>query len=155
MANATTNLTITVFGKEGYQVHLPVDGASHIYKGTLVAQLAATGALVPGSTAASGPAIGVAQHEADNSAGGDGDARCMIESDRIYAFANDGTDTISEALPLNSVVYMVDDHTVADDSSSGSRFAAGLFKGMEPDGRVRVLVNSEMVVLTLGLTSPA
>ncbi len=155
MANATTNLGTPVFGKEGFRAHLPVNGGSHIYGRTLVAQNA-EGNLVPGSTASSGVAIGIAEHEADNSAGADGDKRCMVESDRVYGLLNgSGGDACSEATPQNSVVYMVDDHTVADNDSSGTRKAAGLFRGMEPDGRVRVLVNSEMVVLVLGLVSPA
>lgn len=154
MSNATTNLGITVFGKAGQQWHLPVDGGTHIYKGTLVAQLAATGMLVPGSTAASGVAIGVAQHEADNT-GADGAKRCMVETDRVYAFANAaGGDACSEATLQDSVVYMTDDHTIADNDGGATLFAAGLFKGMEADGRVRVLVNSNMVVLALGLTLP-
>lgn len=140
MANATSNLTRRTVGSGGRNFNLPVDGGSHIYEGTLIAQLAATGAAVPATTALSGAAVGVATHEVDNT-GADGAKRVLIESDRIFEFANAaGGDACSEATPLFAVVYMTDDHTIADNSSSGTRPAAGRFAGMSEDGRVRVFV---------------
>lgn len=147
MANTTKNLILEAVGDGGAMTfHLPVDGGSHIYKATLVSQLTATGALVPYSTASSGVCVGVAQHEADNSAGGasDGDVRCWVETKRAYAFAN-GTagDAFSEATLIGSVVYGDDDHTVAK-VSTGGRKAVGFYMGLEEDGRVRVFVDPGM-----------
>ncbi|HEU4431450.1 MAG TPA: hypothetical protein VFT98_22005, partial [Myxococcota bacterium] len=120
---------------------LPVDGGTKIFKGTLCTQLTATGALVPYSTAAAGKVVGVAQHDADNSGGADGAQRCVVESGRVYIFDNGaGGDAFSEASLIGSAVYGTDDHTVADNSSTQTREAIGFFMGMEPDGRVRVLV---------------
>lgn len=141
MSNATSNLIKRPYGGQpGRLVNLPVDGGSHIYDGTLVAQLG-TGMVVPGSTASSGAAIGVAQHEQDNSSGSDGDKRVLVEYGRIYELANAaGGDACSEALPMYAVVYMTDDHTVADNDASGTLKPAGRFMGMSEDGKVRVFV---------------
>lgn len=141
MSNSTVNLVYESYGKHGRDVILPVDGGSHIYEGTLVSQLVATGMLVPGSTAASGPAIGVATHEVDNSGGADGAKRCKIEFDRTFAFPNaTAGDACSEAMLFGTVVYMTDDHTIANNSNLGARQVAGRFMGMTDDGLVRVFV---------------
>ncbi len=141
MSNATSNLRCYPYGKGGRDIVTPVDGGAHLYEGTLVAQLTATGMLVPGSTASSGPACGVATHEQDATAVADSVVRCTIETDRIFLFANGATtDACSEATLLGSVVYMLDDHTVADNNGGATLQPAGLFAGMEPDGKVRVYV---------------
>lgn len=141
MSNATSNLAPAPYGKGGRDVVLPVDGGAHIYAGTLVSQLSATSMLVPGSTALSGAAIGVAAHEADNTSGADGALRCRVMTDQVFLFPNGaGGDACSEATAMFSVVYMADDHTVYDNDAVGTLKPAGRFVGMEPDGRVRVFV---------------
>lgn len=141
MSNSTKNLIRHPYGKDGRDIHLPVDGGSHIYEGVLVAQLNATAMLVPGSTASSGAAVGVSVHEQNNSAGADGAKRCVVETDRIFEFANGlTTDACSEATPLFSVVYMGDDHTIFDNSAGSTLQPAGRFMGMSEDGKVRVFV---------------
>jgi len=140
MSNATSNLIRRPYGKDGRDIFLPVDGGSHVYEGTLVSQLSSTAMLVPGSTASSGAAVGVAVHEVDNT-GADGAKRCVVETDRIFEFANGlTTDACSEATPLYSVVYMGDDHTIFDNSAGSTLQAAGRFMGMSEDGKVRVFV---------------
>jgi hypothetical protein len=140
MSNSTKNLIRHPYGKDGREIFLPVDGGSHIYEGTLVAQLSTTAMLVPGSTASCGPAVGVAVHEVDNT-GSDGDKRLRVETDRIFEFANGlTTDACSEATQLFSVVYMGDDHTIFDNDAVGTLKAAGRFCGMSEDGKVRVFV---------------
>lgn len=140
MANSTTNRTIRTQGREGYKRHLPVDGGTHIYKGILVSQLTATGALVPLSTASAGQCIGVSQHEADNTNGSDGDIRCEIETDRLYEFDN-GSDAFTEAHQIGAVVYASDDHTVERLSNGGARSAVGIYMGLTDEGRVVVWVS--------------
>lgn len=142
MANSTVNLIIETVGGAGpFTFDLPVDGGSHIYKGTLVSQLTATGQVVPYSTASSGPCIGVAQHESNNT-GADGATRILVETKRCYAFTN-GTagDAFSDTSLIGSLVYGTDDHTVADNSNSVARKAVGFFMGFESDGKVRVFVD--------------
>lgn len=141
MSNTTKNLIVRPYGKDGRAIYLPVDGGAHIYAGSLVSQLTSTAMLVPGSTASSGPAIGVATHEVDNTDGSDGDLRCAVETDRIFEFTNgSGGDACSEATKLFSVVYMGDDHTIYDNSAGGTLQPAGRFVGMSEDGKVRVYV---------------
>lgn len=145
MANATEWLLTEAIGTGvgPYNFHLPVDAGSKIFKGTLVAQLTATGQAVPYSTASSGWVVGVAQHDADNSASGtsDGDKRITVEAGRMYAFDNGaGGDAFSDTSMIGSPVYGSDDHTVADNSNSAARKFVGLFMGFNADGKVRVLV---------------
>ncbi len=144
MSNSQVNLLRKQVGKDGRIVHLPVDGGAHIYEGTMVSQLTATGMLCPTSTANAGACIGVATHESDNSAGGasDGDKRCAVETDRVFIFANasDSGDECSEATLFGDPVYAYDDHTVQDNDEGGTLKRAGFFMGMEPDGNVRVYI---------------
>lgn len=150
MSNATAALNTETLGDGPFIFDLPVKATKKIYRGTLVSQLTADGYVVPYSTASSGVAIGVAQHDADNSAAGasDGDKRVRIETKRAYALTN-GTagDAFSEASLIGSVVYASDDHTVADNSNSGARKAVGFFLGMESDGKVRVFVDPMAAVI--------
>ncbi len=140
MSNATANRILKPYGQGGRPVTLPVDAGSHIYAGTMVAQLDATAMLVPGSTASSGPCIGVATHEQDATSGSDGDLRCAIQTDSIFIFPNSSGAPCAESTLFGSPVYMEDDHTIAK-TNSGSLQTAGYFMGMEPDGTVRIFVS--------------
>lgn len=141
MANTTTNLIVNTIGKEGREVHIPVKAATHIFEGSMVAQATGAGTAVPGSTAASGQCVGVATHEADNSSGAAGDKRVALETDRIFEFDNGGgADACSEATDLFLQLYMIDDHTVADNDGGATRQKAGLFMGMSENGKVRVYI---------------
>lgn len=143
MANSTINLAHEPVGSGGRRFNLPVDAGSHLYEGTLASQLVASGMVVPGSTAGSGKAIGMITHEVDATAGSDGDKRVLIESDKIFLFANGtGNNAVTEELPLGSPVFMADDHTVYDNDAAGTLFFAGYYMGLDPDGKVRVLVTS-------------
>lgn len=148
MANVTENVIYRPYGQGGRKINLPVDGGSHVYEGVLVAQLVATGQLCPMNTAASGPAVGVATHEVDNT-GADAAKRCLVEYDKIYSFANSATggEECSEALPLFSPVFAADDHTIAKHSNAGAYQLAGLYCGMDEDGRVRVFVGAQALAL--------
>ncbi len=141
MSNATSAIYTLPYGKEPRKVVLPMDGGASIFQGTMVSQLTSTAMAVPGSTASSGPAVGVASHDQDNAAGSDSTLRVELLTDGIFLFANGtSTDACSEATKLFSVVYMGDDHTVFDNSNGSTLQPAGRFCGMEPDGRVRVFI---------------
>jgi len=151
MANATDNLGLFPVGKHGRLHNFKVKAAKHVFEGALVSQLLADGMAVPYSTAASSRCVGVAQHEADNTAAGaaDGDKEVQIETDREYAFANaTAGDACDDSMILGSVVYGLDDHTIAKTSNAGARQAVGFFMGMEPDsGRVKVWVHPILAAL--------
>ena len=136
MANTDVDLTFESVGAGGRLLH-GTAGAAAIYTGTMVSQLDADQTIVAGSTAASGPCIGVATHHAAIG------AEVAIETDGAYTFPNaaDG-DACSASTPIGSVVYMYDDHTIADNSNGGARFPAGTFLGMDGD-KVRVYIKHE------------
>lgn len=140
MANTAVNLVIRTQGREGFKFHLPVDGGSHIYRGSLVSQLTASGCLVPLTTASAGQCVGVSQMQANNTAGSDGDLRCEVETDRLYEFTN-GSDAFDEGDQIGAVVYASDDHTVENLSDSGARPAVGIYMGITSEGRVVVWVS--------------
>lgn len=141
MSNATSNLIVDTVGKEG-SLGVALVGASAIYEGTMIAHLQSDNSIVPGSTALSGDCIGVATHEAA--------ATEMVEyeTDRIFLFDN-GTDTdaCSASTPIGAPLYMVDNHTVADNDASGTRFKAGTFRGMQGT-KVKVLIAPQQPATT-------
>lgn len=149
MANATSNIsTDTVGGPGPFVFHVPAAAATHIYEGTIVSQIIASGYAVPYSTALSSHAIGVATHEVDNSAGAAGAKRVQVETKRMFAFANGaGGDAFSEASLIGSKVYATDDHTVADNDGGATRKCIGTFYGMQDGGKVRVFVDPSIGAL--------
>lgn len=141
MSNSTQNRILKPIGKGARPVTLPVDGGSHIYAAIMVAQLTSGAMLVPGSTASSGPCVGVSTHEQDATSASDADLRCAVLTEGIFVFVNGtSTDACSEATPLGAPLFMLDDHTVADNDNGGTLQRAGYFMGMEPDGGVRVMI---------------
>lgn len=141
MSNATGEIPLAGIGQDGRRFHVPVKTGADVYAGTLVAQMVSDGTLVAATTAGAGPAIGKATMTVEDAEAGQ---RCVVETDRIYLLANGaGGDAFSDASIIGSPVYASDDHTVADNDSSGTRQQCGTFQGMEADGRVRVLVSPQ------------
>jgi hypothetical protein len=144
MANATKDLKYPeAVGENGRDTILRVAANAVIWRGTFVAQLAATGGCVRGGTALSGPAIGVAAHGANNTGGAIGDKEITVADHRTFIFNNGlTTDAFSAASLIGAPAYILDDNTVADNDGSATLFLGGFFRGMEPDGRVRVYVDA-------------
>ncbi len=141
MSNSAENLALFPIGKGGRPRIFAVDAGSHIYAGTLVSQLDATSMLVPGSTAASGPAIGISTHEQDATSGSDADKLCAVVTDVVVEMDNAAAPhACSAATAFGSVVYMQNDHTISADSNTGAYFAAGTFVGMSEAGRVQFYI---------------
>lgn len=153
MANATANRDRYVIGKEGRDIHLPVAASTHLYAQTMVLQLTATGMVVKVGTASSSVVIGVVQHEVWNDSGAAGDKRAAVEVDREFVFDNDATNPCSEATPIGTALYAVDDHTLGTSSVTGTLKFAGTFQGMEPNGMVRVFISNSNVLLAAALAS--
>jgi len=142
MSNATASLGMEAAGDSGASViYLSVKGSTAVYKGTIVCQNG-SGYVLPYSASGASYAVGVAQHDADNSSGSDGAKKVAVEVRRIYVFAN-GTagDAFAETSQVGVPVYGTDDHTVADNSNSAARKVLGQFQGFESDGKVRVLID--------------
>lgn len=151
MANATENQIYNPYGQGGRKINLPVAASTTLYEGVLVAQLVASGALCPMNTALSGPAVGVATQGAANT-GAAAAVRCLIEYDKVYSFANSATggEECSEALLMFSPVFAADDHTISKHSNAGAYQLAGLYCGMDEDGKVRVFVGPQAIAIAGG-----
>jgi len=147
MTNATSDIQLGGFGQDGRRFHVPVKTGQAIYYGTLVAQQLADGLLVPATAAGAGPAIGKAVQTIASAAAGE---RCLVETDRSYAFTNgSSTDAFSEASLIGAPAYAADDHTVYDNDNAGTLQQCGTFEGMEADGKVRVHISAECAARTL------
>lgn len=141
MSNSPENLALYPVGKGGRNVTLPVDGGSHLYAGTMLAQLTATKMLVPATTANSGRVVAVATHEQDATGLADAAKREDCLTDQIFSFANSGSDPVAEGTAdLGQAVYAEDDHTIALTDASSTLPLAGYYAGMEEDGKVRVFI---------------
>lgn len=144
MADATEDLAYLPYGKDGRFLHVPVDGGARIYANTMVAQLTATGMLVRASAASSGPVVGMASHGVDTTGLADAVKECKIEFDRVFRLNNGATtDAFGPTSPLGATCFLLDDNTVADNSNAGARKVAGTYRGMEPDGKVRVYIDMD------------
>lgn len=136
MSLLTSGIAVKPYGSGGRKVSLPVKATTQLYQGAMVAYSAA-GALVPGSTAGAGDAVGIC--EADTLGGAtDGAVRAWVWFDHTFIFTN-GTNAFTDATPIGALAYMEDDHTVGTGGVGGSgEGVAGLFMGMNDDGTVRV-----------------
>ena len=111
---------------------VPVKGATLIYRGAMVG-VNSSGYAVP-ITATTGLAcIGVADQQADNSSGADGAIKVRVKTG-IFPMANsEGADALDWG-DVDSIVYGVDDETVAKTSDTDSRSAVGTLWAMGKDG---------------------
>lgn len=118
--------------RDGVHFSDPVAAATRIFAGSLVC-LDASGNAVPGSTATTLKARGLAQEQVDNSAGAAGDLR--IETRRgVFPFANSAAaDEITRA-DIGATAYIVDDQTVAKTDGTSTRSAAGTIRDVDSDG---------------------
>lgn len=140
MANATDDIGLNGIGQDGRRFHVPVKTGETLYEGIMVAQQVSDGLLVKAGSAGAGPAIGKITHKVESATAGQ---RAQVETDRTYLLTNGGGgDAFSEATPLGSPVYAIDDNSVAK-LNTGGRQQCGTFAGMEADGKVRVRMSAE------------
>lgn len=110
----------------------PVAAGTRIYAGALVC-LNASGYAVPGSTATTLKARGVALEQVDNSGGAAGALTVPVRRG-VFKFANStATDEITIA-DIGVNCYIVDDQTVARTNGSSTRSVAGRIDGVDTDG---------------------
>lgn len=114
--------------RDGKVTAYPVKAGAKIYAGALV--VADAGYAAPGRTAVNLIALGRANHQADNSAGGDGDLTVEVQRG-VFLFANDGTITQAD---VGKDAYIVDDQTVANNDGGSTRSKAGVIRGVEVGG---------------------
>jgi hypothetical protein len=113
----------------------PVKGTTKIWPGAIVC-LNASGLAIPGATATSLIAVGIALELADNSAGADSAITVQVEQG-VHDFTNSAAgDAIAQA-DVGKDCYIVDDQTVAKTDGSAARSRAGKVIRIE-GGRVYV-----------------
>lgn len=109
--------------RNGDQMEPPVAAATRIFAGAMVA-INASGYAVPGATATTLKAAGVAEHRADNTGGADGDIRVRLRKS-VHCFGNSAAADAIALTDIGSPCYIVDDQTVAKTDGGGTRSAAG------------------------------
>lgn len=123
--------------RPGTTVSHPLAANSVIHQGAL-ACLNAAGFLVPGSQSVTLVCVGIADHGAVNSGGGNGDVRVDVRRDEAWRFDNDAGDPVGRQ-HIGRKAYMTDDHTLAasagnDGSGSPTRSPAGTIIDVDDDG---------------------
>jgi hypothetical protein len=117
--------------------------SSKIYMGSIVC-MNSSGYAVKGSTSTSLIALGVANAQADNSSGSDGDISVSYR-EGVFSFGNSsGADEITEA-ERGQACYIVDDQTVAKTDGTGTRSVAGCVVGLDEFGGVMVRFGNRYV----------
>lgn len=118
--------------RDGKDFARPVAAATKIYQGALVC-LSATGYAVPGSTATTLVADGVARAEADNTGGANG--AVSVETEKgVFRFANSAAADAITAAEIGDTCYIVDDQTVAKTNGGNTRSAAGTIADVDAQG---------------------
>ena len=118
--------------RDGVLYSDPVAAATRLFAGSIVC-LDASGNAVPGATATTLTARGVAQEQVDNRDGAAGDRR--VESRRgVFPFANSASaDEITRA-DIGNSAYIVDDETVAKTNGTSTRSVAGVIRDVDDSG---------------------
>lgn len=114
--------------------HEPAAGvaaSTTIYQGSIVCKNA-SGYLVPGSTATTQVAMGVAQETVVNS-GSAGAVKVKLRS-CVAKFANSSAGDLIGIADVGSNCYIVDDQTVAKTDGTGTRSVAGKVFEIAADG---------------------
>ena len=118
--------------RDGNQVEPPVAATTRIWGGSIVC-INAGGYAVPGATATTLKAVGVAESRADNSAGAAGEIRVRLRKGPHH-FANSASADLISLADIGADCYIVDDQTVAKTSGTNTRSVAGKVFDVDADG---------------------
>ncbi len=134
MAALTNNRKAAQYGTNGplvQEFRLPVNGGSRIFAGGMVA-LNSEGNAIPAGLSAGGSvrAMGVAQAEANNTAGADGALFAQVRRG-AFPFANSTAGDAITIADVGATVFVVDDQTVAKTNGTSTRIAAGKCVGFD------------------------
>ncbi len=110
----------------------PLHGATTVFAGAMVMR-DADGFLVEGQTATGLVGVGVADRDADNGAGADGDITCRYKPG-TYRMANSAAADAIDQADIGELCYAVDDQTVALTDATGTRSPAGIIEDVDSDG---------------------
>lgn len=111
----------------------PVKAATKIFAGAMVAINTANAFATKGATATTLKAVGVAQEQADNSTGADGDISVKVRRG-MFCLTNSAAGDLITLADVGTDCYMVDDQTVAKTSATGTRSIAGRVEDVDAWG---------------------
>jgi len=118
--------------RAGDGLKLALAAATLIYAGSIACRNAA-GNAVPGATATTLKALGVAEERVDNSAGAAGDKSVQIRKG-VFRFTNSAAADEVTIADLGNDCYIVDDQTVAKTNGTNTRSVAGKVFDVDADG---------------------
>ncbi|NCM96145.1 MAG: hypothetical protein GW948_02175 [Rhodobacterales bacterium] len=110
--------------REGDYIEAGVAASTRIFPGALVMRNAA-GFLLRGATATGSVGVGVADREANNTAGSAGDITARVQIGTFLMGNSAAGDAIAIA-DIGNVCFIVDDQTVAKTDGTGTRSPAGI-----------------------------
>lgn len=108
--------------------------AVKVYQGAIVCINTSHGYGVPGSTATTLLAVGVAQKTVDNTTGSSGAVTVPVKSGECYRFANSSSGDLIAVANRGAVCYIVDDQTVALTNGGSTRSIAGIIEDVDSSG---------------------
>lgn len=133
MAAQTKNIQREIKSR-GRSIPLLVAASTHIFAGSLVAVVG--GYAVPAADTAGHKVMGVAEHEADNSDGANGDIEIRVATG-VFLFELSAI----VAADIGKKALVVDDQTVSDDAAALTNdIEAGLIEQLE-NGKVWIYVS--------------
>ena len=118
--------------RDGKDMSRAVAAATRIFGGSIVC-LNATGFAVPGSTATTLKADGVARNMVDNRDGANGALRVDVDKG-VFCFANSAAADAITAADISADAYIVDDQTVAKTNGGTTRSVAGKIVDVDAGG---------------------
>jgi len=118
--------------RDGTEFNLGVAASTKIYGGSIACRNAG-GYAVPGSTATTLKALGMATQQVDNSAGADGAKKVQIRKG-TFRFANSAAGDLITIVDIGNDCYIVDDQTVAKTNGTNTRSVAGKVHDVDADG---------------------
>lgn len=118
--------------RDSHQFSYPVAAATKIPVGVMVA-ITAAGVLANAAAVAAHKVVGVADADADNSAGIDGAIKGTVRKGAFLFFNSAAADQITLA-SVNDSAYVVDNQTVAKTNGGNTRPVAGKIVDVDADG---------------------
>jgi hypothetical protein len=118
--------------RDGNQMEPLVAAGAIIFGGALVA-INAAGYAVPGATATTLKAAGVAERRADNTGGSAGAIRVRLRKGP-HLFANSASADAIALTDIGADCFIVDDQTVAKTNGTNTRSVAGKVFDVDADG---------------------
>lgn len=110
----------------------PVAASTRIYGGSIVC-INTSGLATKGAVSTTLKAVGIADAQADNSAGAASAIRVKVRRG-CYKFGNSASTDLITLADVGADAYIVDDQTVAKTNGSSTRSVAGVIRDVDTDG---------------------